>query len=438
MSHRDAMGPATLEPQTTPTDEQADDTGLKCDELEAALRFWPRAVVFVASREPRLSLCIVAPSAARGTIEAALDRVATVDGPVATLLVEGLDPAATAEGSVRALTLDAPKPHSVAATGGRARIACGGLDLEVGQECFLYTPLFDLVRDGLTVSARWAPSDDGGTVEVTLTLDRSFDRSTADGGEPDVSVAQDTPFAPRDLVAPLTQRALTRVFATTVVPAVAGAVGEAECGGRRYRVTVLRVDDSAPVRRGWARVEVALAAGGFVPPDVETLDIVVDRPGAAGRPVAGRVDLVGGAPVDAGLAPSSVRDADVGDPTDATVRELAALARSLTTPLAVRVAACDADPDRPERTFDLSLTVAGDDVAWDAIDVPRPWGTDALGRNEPIGIRSLRRPTVTSVVVPLRVRIGPGSEVRRALTIDRGHGPEGWVLTVLRRVPRDR
>jgi hypothetical protein len=42
------------------------------------------------------------------------------------------------------------------------------------------------------------------------------------------------------------------------------------------------------------------------------------------------------------------------------------------------------------------------------------------------------------VVVPLRVRIGPGGEVRRALTIDRGHGAEQWVLTVLRRAPHDR
>lgn len=438
MSHRDAMGPATFVPEVTPTDERADDRALKCDQLEAALKVWPRAAVRIVSREPRLTLRITAPSAARSTIEAALDRIATIDGPVATVLVEELDSAATAEGWVRALMFDAPKPHAVSATGGRARITCGGLDLEVGQECFLYTPVFDLVRDGLDVRAVWDREDDSDVVRVNLGIGRSFDQSGAGGGVPDVEVAQDAPFAPPELVAPLTRPTLTRVWATTVVPAVAGAVVEAECGTRRYRVTVLRVDDSAPVRRGWVRADVALAAGGYVPPDAETLDFVVDRPGAAGGPVAGRVDLVGRTPVDASLALSSVRDADVGDASDATARELAALARLLTTPFTVRAAACDADPERPERTFDLSVTVAGDDLTWDPIDVPRPWGTDALRRNEPIVIRSLRRPSVTSVVLPLRVRIGPGGEVRRALTIDRGHGPEQWVLTVLRRAPHDR
>lgn len=438
VSHRDATGPATSEARTDMTLDVAVDVVRKRDGLKAALTDWPRAMVQLASLAPALTLRVFAPAAAHGTIEAALDRVATVDGPVATVLVEELDSAATAEGSVRALTLDAPKPHSVGATGGRARIACGGLDLEVGQECFLYTPVFDLVRDGLDVRAVWDREDDSDVVRVNLGIGRSFDQSGAGGGVPDVEVAQDAPFAPPELVAPLTRPALTRVWATTVVPAVAGAVVEAECGTRRYRVTVLRVDDSGPVRRGWVRADVALAAGGYVPPDAETLDFVVDRPGAAGGPVAGRVDLVGRTPVDASLALSSVRDADVGDASDATTRELAALARLLTTPFTVRAAACDADPERPERTFDLSVTVAGDDLTWDPIDVPRPWGTDALRRNEPIVIRSLRRPSVTSVVLPLRVRIGPGGEVRRALTIDRGHGPEQWVLTVLRRAPHDR
>jgi hypothetical protein len=184
-------------------------------------------------------------------------------------------------------------------------------------------------------------------------------------------------------------------------------------------------------------MDVGLAPSGYDPPDVETLECVVDRPSAAGGPVAGRVDLEGVSPVDVALVPSSARDADVGDPSDATVREVAGLARTLTAPLVVHASACAPDPARPERSFDLRVVVAGDDVTWEPIDVPLPWGSAALDRRDAIRIRSLRRPTVTSVVLPLRVRIGPGGEVRRALTVDRGHGPERWELTVVRRVPRD-
>lgn len=436
VAHRDATGPATSWVATDLSGAKIHDAAGKRARLEAALTAWPRAVVQIESIAPGLSLRITAPTAARGTIEAALDRIASVDGPVARLLVEDLDASGAAVDAVAALCLDAPRSHPVSATGGRARIACGGLDLEVGQESFLYTPLFDLVRDGLDVSAGWDRDGGADVVRVSLSLERSFDRSSADGGKPDVPVAQDAPFAPPELIAPLTHRALTRAFATAAVPAVEGAAVEAACGERRYRITVIELDDSAPVRRGWARADVKLAEGGYVPPDVETLDVVVDRPVAAGGPVAGRVDLVGGTPVDVVLVPSSLRDADVGDPTDATVRELAGLARSLTTPLAVRAAACDADPERPERNFDLCLTVADDDVTWDPLDVPAPWGTDALRRREPVEVRSLRRPVVTSVVLPLRVRLGPGDEVCRVLTIDRGHGPERWSLTVARRAPR--
>ena len=370
--------------------------------------------------------------------EAALDRVATIDGPVATLLIEDLAPTGAADGAVLALEFDAPRSHRVSASGGRARIACGGLDLWVGQEGFGYMPVFDLVRDGLQASASWEPHDGIDAVRVDVAREWSFDRASADGDDLDVEVAQDAPFAPPELVAPLTDRVATRTQGTTIVPAVVGAVTETDCGGRRVRVTVLRVDASAPIRRGWRRMDVRLAPSGYDPPDVETLECIVDRPSAAGGPVAGSVDLEGASPVDAALAPSSARDADVGDPSDATVREFAGLARTLTAPLVVHASACEPDPARTERSFDLRVVVAGDDLTWDPIDVPRPWGTDALRRNEPIVIRSLRRPSVTSVVVPLRVRIGPGGEVRRALTIDRGHGPEQWVLTVLRRAPHDR
>lgn len=425
-AHGDAARRATSDASGTDT------VGAALAAVRDALAPWPGASARLETAAA-LWIRVVAPPSALPAVEATLDRVAAVDGPVASILVEDLGPADATNGAVATLVLDVPWSHRPCAIGGRARVACGGLDLWVEDGGFAYLPVFDLLRDGLTVEAQWARAEGADVLRVDLSRASSFDRSCRDGGGADVEVAETVPFAPPELLGSLTEPVVERYVATMSVPATAGTSGEVDCGGRRLRITVVSVDDAIPIRRGWKRAEVRLAPSGFVPLDVETLAIVVDRPFTAGGQVAGSLDVVEGAMAVVELESSSVRAADLGDAQDASVREVHAIARSLTAPLVVHASA--SATDGPERGFDLRLTVAGDDVVWNPMDVPARWDTETARRGAPSLPRRILRPTVTSVVVPLRVRIGVGGEVRRTLTLDRGRGPERWRVTVVRRGP---